>query len=164
MSKLNTAFNKYSGIRNKVKMKSETCTIADENGKRVYHNVNGMWYNELMHEGEWSLYEISKEMWDQSRTKYIGTRPRTVVVHSRIYQHTRPVLRLEMPVMWCGKGDLDENECVPVTHTIETYDAVCHTELWPTDYEHCGQCNASIPDKFVTVWRLLNSDSMDRTR
>jgi hypothetical protein len=119
-----------------------------------------------MHEGEWALYEIADEMQGQSRVGlHRWKSPRVVVVHSRIYQETRPVYKLEMPVTWCGYNEHDKgDECVPVTHTTERYDAVCHTELWPSDYEHCGQCNARIPNKFITIWRLMNTDSMDQTR
>jgi hypothetical protein len=145
-------------------MSYEKCTIADEHGKREFHNVNGVWYTQLMNEGDWCLYEMSDEMWSQNTNYPFGTRPRIVVVHSRIYQKERPVYKLDMPVKWCGMNkDEDESECVPVTHTTEKYDAVCHTELWPSDYEHCGQCHARIPNKFITIWRLMNSDSMDQT-
>jgi hypothetical protein len=144
----------------------EKCTVTDEEGKRVFHNVNGVWYNELMTEGEWSLYEVSKEMWEQNRRKHFGRRPRVVVVHSRIYQKTRPVYKLDMPVMWCGVDDEDKEACVPVTHTTEKYDAVCHTELFPSDSCSmiCHECGAEIPDKFVTLWRLMEPEAMDQTR
>jgi hypothetical protein len=144
----------------------EKCTITEPEGKRVFHNVNGIWYNELMHEGEWALYEISKEMWSQSRNRPLGTRPRVAVIHSRIYQKTRPIYTLDMPVIWCGKDDEDKEACVPVTHATEKYDAVCHTELFPSDSMslHCHECGAEIPEKFVTIWRLMNPDAMDQTR
>jgi hypothetical protein len=145
-------------------MSYEKCIIADDHGKREFHNVNGMWYTELMHEGEWALYEISEEMWLQSQNKPFGTRPRTVVVHSRIYDQYRPVYEMEMPAIWCGKADNESVECVPVTHKTERYDAVCHTELWPSDIDNCSECHSRIPDKFLVTWRMLNADCMDQTR
>jgi hypothetical protein len=138
----------------------EKCTIADEHGKREFHNVNGVWYNELMTEGEWSLYQLSEEMFSQNSNKWFGTKPESILVHSRIYSQTRPVYEMVMPVIWCGNED---DECVPVTHTTERYDAVCHTELWPTDFDRCTKCNARIPDKFLVIWRMLNADCMDKT-
>ena len=139
----------------------EKMTVADEHGKQEFHSVNGVWYTELMNEGEWSLYQFSHRMYPPQRNSVFGTKPDVILVHSRIYEQHRPVYELEMPVMWCGDED---EECVPVTHKTEKYDAVCHTELWPTDFEECTLCRSKIPDKFLTIWRLLNSDCMDQTR
>jgi hypothetical protein len=138
-----------------------------ENGQqtdREYHNVNGIWNIELMHEGEWSLYEMSEVMFDHNKVKVFGARLRTSVVHSRIYYKTRPIYTMDVPAMWCGKDEEDNNECVPVQMKTERYDAVCHTELWPMDHDYCTECGAQIPDKFLTVWRMLNSDAMDKTK
>jgi hypothetical protein len=145
-------------------MSYEKKTITDDKGRREFHNVNGMWYTELMHEGEWALYEISEEMWHHTQNKAFGIQPKTAIVHSRIYDQYRPVYEIEMPAIWCGKADDESVECVPVTHKTERYDAVCHTKLWPSDFNSCTECFAPIPDKFLTVWRLLNSDDLDQTR
>ena len=144
----------------------EKMTFTDHEGERVYHNVNGRWYNELMHEGEWALYEISEELQVKSLkpVHVFGTCPRTTIVHSRIYQKTRPFYTVDMPVMWCGKNEDDIDECVPVQTKTERYDAVCHTELYPTDDIHCHECGARIPDKFLTIWRMLEANCMDKTR
>ncbi len=142
----------------------EKCIIADEHGKREFHGVNGMWYRELLREGEWCLYEIAEEMIHRNRGMVFGSKPGTVVVHSRVYDQYRPVYKLDMPVMWCGKDDEDKEVCAPVTHTTEKYAAYCHTELWPSDFTHCSTCHAGIPEKFITIWRLLYPDELDQTQ
>lgn len=141
----------------------EKMTVNDEKGNRVFYNVNGRWHTEIMQEGEWGLYEISDEMFSHNRNTIFGKVPRTVIAHNRIYPKTHPIYTLEtqLPVFWDTKGD---NECVPVTHKTERYAAVCHTELYPSDDEHCHHCHARIPDKFITIWRMLNADCMDQTR
>ena len=153
-----TTFGNWSHLNGK-QTSYEKCTVTDERGKREFHNVNGIWHIELMREGEWCLYEASEEMWSQNRVAVFGTRPRHTVVHSQVYPQTRPVYELDWPNAMYGEPD----EAVPVVKKTERYDAVCYSELYPDDFEHCTRCHAPIPDKFITIWRLLNPDCLDKT-
>ena len=142
------------GIIERPKTYYESMKVDDEGTIRTYHNINGMWGEQLWHERDWAIYRPINDR-QQPTTSYGFC---CVLVHSRIWTERRTVLNDKFDSrQWL----LQEDEAAEIPEVgIEEIELVCHTQIYPIHDTFCPTCRQQIPDGAVALWKLMNIETL----
>lgn len=138
----------------------QTMNVKEGDTLKTYHNVNGMWGEQLWHKGEWAIYKPA--LGDRG----LGARYYDhVLIHSRIWREKRVVHReprfICEDIKWREGADM---ESVQPYFDTEEVELVCHTQIYPSKAVQCPTCNVKIPDEAIAVWKLLNWDKLSEEK